>query len=199
MATPAALAALGSVIGVERAQLVVASVDWRVLKAVFEARRERPFLRDVAAQEETGGTPQPAAAGRTSLQSELAAARPDGRLEIAEARVRAEAAAVLGLDPQQVDMQQGLFDMGMDSLMSVELKTRLEKCAGRRLPTTLTFNYPSIAALAEFLVKELQPVERDARPAETRAASAVAPPVAAAPIVTPAAAVDADDLSEEEL
>jgi hypothetical protein len=48
-----------------------------------------------------------------------------------------------------------LFDMGMDSLMSVELKRRLERGVGRKLPSTLTFNYPNAAALASFLAREL--------------------------------------------
>jgi hypothetical protein len=39
----------------------------------------------------------------------------------------------------------------MDSLMSVELKSRLERAVGKPLPATLTFNYPSVAALIGFL------------------------------------------------
>ena len=45
--------------------------------------------------------------------------------------------------------------MGMDSLMSVELGRRLERGVGRSLPSTLTFNYPNVAALAEFLDREV--------------------------------------------
>ena len=46
--------------------------------------------------------------------------------------VRGEVAAVLGLDASQpVPVDTGLFDLGMDSLMSVELKRRLERGAGQ--------------------------------------------------------------------
>ena len=63
--------------------------------------------------------------------------------------VSGEVAAVLGLDASQpVPLEKGLFELGMDSLMSVELKRRLERGAGRALPSTLTFNYPNVAALA---------------------------------------------------
>ena len=41
--------------------------------------------------------------------------------------------------------------MGMDSLMSVELRRRLEVGTGLKLPTTVTFNYPNVNALAGFL------------------------------------------------
>ena len=47
--------------------------------------------------------------------------------------IRRDAASVLGLRVDEVDTQQGLFDMGMDSLMSVELRSRLEKTLGRKL------------------------------------------------------------------
>jgi hypothetical protein len=43
----------------------------------------------------------------------------------------------------------------MDSLMSVELKRRLERGFGTSLPATLTFNYPNIRALAGFLLSRL--------------------------------------------
>jgi hypothetical protein len=45
----------------------------------------------------------------------------------------------------------------MDSLMSVELRSRLERVAGRPLPSTLTFNYPNVGALAGFLESHLFP------------------------------------------
>ena len=44
--------------------------------------------------------------------------------------------------------------MGMDSLMAVELKGRLERSLGVPLPSTLTFNYPTIKALTDYLLSE---------------------------------------------
>ena len=48
-----------------------------------------------------------------------------------------------------------LLELGMDSLMSVELRKRLESGVGRALPSTLTFNYPNVAALAGYIDAEL--------------------------------------------
>ena len=93
---------------------------------------------------------------------------------------------VLGLSEARIDPDQGLFDMGMDSLMAVDLKTRLEAAVGHRLPSTLTFNYPTVTALAGYLADEVL----GSRPAADSPASPAAP--------TPADA-SRDDLSEDEL
>ena len=46
--------------------------------------------------------------------------------------------------------------MGMDSLMSVQLRQRLENSLdGRSLPLTLAFEYPNIEALTRYLASEV--------------------------------------------
>jgi acyl carrier protein len=77
--------------------------------------------------------------------------------------VRDAVAAVLGV-PQsdQIAVETGLFDLGMDSLMTVELRRRLEQGMDRKLPATLTFNYPNVTALAGFLARELEPATKPA-------------------------------------
>lgn len=62
---------------------------------------------------------------------------------------------MLRLDVTQIDVKRGLFDMGMDSLMALDLKTRLETLADQRLPSTLMFNYPTVTAMAGYLVDRL--------------------------------------------
>ena len=54
-----------------------------------------------------------------------------------------------------VDRRRGFFEMGMDSLMVVELRRRLEADLQRPLPTTVAFNYPTVEALGSFLAQEL--------------------------------------------
>ena len=99
-------------------------------------------------------------------------------------------ARVLGLPAgTAVAPATGLFDLGMDSLMAVELKRRLEQAVGRPLPSTLTFNHPNVGALAAFLEGELG------------LASAPAPSVEPVPPPREDATDDRalDDLSDEEL
>jgi acyl carrier protein len=60
---------------------------------------------------------------------------------------------------QTANLQHGFFDLGMDSLMAVELKNRLQTSLHHALPTTLAFDYPSVEALGEYLAKEVLPWE----------------------------------------
>ena len=154
--TDVALRVMGDlVVANDAAQVMVAAVDWDVLKAVYEARRARPLLSLVAGRGVGRGN------GRTTrrrdvrphLTLQLASAPPHQRHDMVVSYLRNEVALALGMQPaESVDIDQGLFEMGMDSLMSVELKGRLEAAVGRNLPSTLTFNYPNIAALAQYLM-----------------------------------------------
>ncbi|MGC3998936.1 MAG: SDR family NAD(P)-dependent oxidoreductase [Anaeromyxobacter sp.] len=187
-----ALEALGRLIAAGEAQRAVARVDWGVLKPLHEARRPRPFLALLGVPAPAAQRPdQPAA-----LAQRLAHTPAGGHREAVLAYVREEVAAVLGAESgDAVPPAAGFFELGMDSLMSVELKRRLERGAGRPLPSTLTFNYPCAAALAEFLAQSL---------ASGGEAGGGAAPAPAAPPVPPAAAAPEPDgalaaLSEDEL
>ncbi|MBD2364812.1 SDR family NAD(P)-dependent oxidoreductase [Anabaena minutissima FACHB-250] len=67
-----------------------------------------------------------------------------------------QVATVLGGNPTiAIDIQQGFFDLGMDSLTSVELRNRLQTSLGCSLPSTLTFKYPTVTALVDYLAGEV--------------------------------------------
>jgi NADP-dependent 3-hydroxy acid dehydrogenase YdfG/acyl carrier protein len=56
---------------------------------------------------------------------------------------------------EQLDVDKGLFDLGMDSLTAVEVKDRLARDTGCKLRSTLAFDYPTIRRMAAYLVETL--------------------------------------------
>lgn len=154
MPVDAALAELGAALASPQSQAIVARIDWGVLKPLHELRRARPLLAKLEAP--APATAASAAQLTTMLVDELAGLPAADRRERILRFVSAEVAAVLGRDPAEpIPPAVGLFELGMDSLMSVELRRRLERGVGQPLPSTLTFNYPNVDALTGFLVEEL--------------------------------------------
>jgi rifamycin polyketide synthase module 1/2/3 len=83
--------------------------------------------------------------------------------------VRRHTAAVLGLtDAGEVDLDLGFADMGFDSVMAVELRTRLQRALELDLAATLMFDHPSPRRVAAMLTELLGPIpvaaEAPARP-----------------------------------
>jgi acyl transferase domain-containing protein/NADP-dependent 3-hydroxy acid dehydrogenase YdfG len=78
--------------------------------------------------------------------------------------VRGEVAGVLGFaGAAAVPVDRPLQEVGLDSLMAVELRNRLGALAGTRLRATVVFDHPTPRALAEVLLKQMAPGP-DAKP-----------------------------------
>ena len=74
------------------------------------------------------------------------------------------ARAILGGESSRpIDPHRPLGELGLDSLMALELRNTLCARLDRRLPATLLFDYPSIAAVADFVLRTSLPA--DASPA----------------------------------
>ncbi len=175
MAPAAALDALGRAMVGSVPQLAIMAFDPDAYRRSLPGR-ELPVL--IRRRGTDGGGPPARPALAETLRSAPAAARGELLLD----HVRGQVAAVLRLDdPEELDVARGFFTLGMDSLMAVELKNRLQTALGLPLPSTVVFDRPSIAQLAGFLARELG-----------SAPSAVAP--AGASVTMRAATADADEI-----
>ena len=134
-----------------RPQLVIADADWSRWNPA--PRLLSPFLPQREAQQ--------AASRGTEILSRLDSAPSTRRRAILVEFLRAEVAAILGLDASgpYLDERQPLLRMGMDSLMTVEFRNRLAAAFERPLSSTLVFDHPTIGALADFLNPDSQPEE----------------------------------------
>ncbi|MFD8413160.1 SDR family NAD(P)-dependent oxidoreductase [Streptomyces sp. NPDC059650] len=97
-----------------------------------------------------------AAAAVSGLREQLAAQPEAERLPSLVRLVQREAAVVLGMaSADAVGAQQVLKELGIDSLMAVELRRRLSAETGVALPSTLAFDHPTPAAIAALLLDKM--------------------------------------------
>nr|WP_171166652.1 type I polyketide synthase [Streptomyces sp. I05A-00742] len=95
---------------------------------------------------------QPAPQSDGPLGRRLAALPEAERRRVVLGLVRTHAAAVLGeATPADIAPDRGFVDLGLDSLADLELRDRLHEATGLPLPTTLIFDYPTAAVLADHL------------------------------------------------
>ncbi|MGR9053326.1 MAG: type I polyketide synthase, partial [Gammaproteobacteria bacterium] len=178
----------------EQAALMVADIEWPrflgqyagPMPALFETLREGA-VASAAPQELRGGYYR-------KLEALPAAERGKALNEY----LRSTLARVLGFDDaRSIKERDRFFDMGLDSLLAVDMKTRLEKDLDIALSTTLVFDYPTLEALSAHLRATL------ADAVDAAAASALAP--SSRPKVQEAAApageeaADLENLSAEAL
>ena len=160
---------------------VVMSMDWDVFEEAVED--PPPMLEDLLSSASEDGADDDASSEDVlvRLRGTLAAEREDLLVSFVQAEVR----AVLRLSSAPAPTV-GFFDLGMDSLMAVELRNRLNRAfAGTyTAPNTLVFDYPNIAELAAHLSTELgeggeaaapAPEPRPEAPARAAASGSEAP------------------------
>jgi amino acid adenylation domain-containing protein len=154
LAKAEALDALGGVLAGKEAQAAVVRADWSLMRPQHGSRSVRPFLSHLGAVARPAKVlRQPAvlAGGTTGLLEGLGRASAEQQEALMLEFVGAETMAVLGLGDATIPIELNLFEAGMDSLMSLELRRRLEHGVARSLPPTLVFTYPTIGEIAAFL------------------------------------------------
>jgi NADP-dependent 3-hydroxy acid dehydrogenase YdfG/acyl carrier protein len=95
---------------------------------------------------------------RDELGLSLESASQETRGKIALEYARKIIKQVLGLSPdEKIDDKKGFFEMGMDSLMTTELRNKLQNALGDRcvLRPTIAFDYPNLVELNEEILKQL--------------------------------------------
>ena len=160
------LALLGDLMENPSPQPTVLSVDWSVFFRQFPSGQIPPLLKNIAATT-TPSPPNPP----LDLHQQLEAAHPSERSQRLMSYVQTELAKVLNLSSiEEIDVDQGFLDLGMDSLMIVELRNRLQTGLGCTVPVSMAFDYPTVSALVNYLTETLFPSKAAAEaspPAET--------------------------------
>lgn len=130
----------------------VLPIDWSVYR---QARRGRdvPLFRAIPEASPSSDATTPDA----ELQQMLTAT-PLDRKTMLDAVVRRVVGAVLRRAPSALDARQPFGSMGVDSLLALEIRNRLEGALQRPLTATLAWNFPTVQSLVAHLDGLLVPL-----------------------------------------
>ncbi|WP_030226717.1 non-ribosomal peptide synthetase/type I polyketide synthase [Actinoalloteichus caeruleus] len=164
LAPEAGMAVLERVLGLDQAQLLVATVvDWPVFLAWYTT--PPPLVADLAASGGAGAT-----AGTSSFLDEFRAADEELRRDLLGARFTEITSSVLRVRSDQVEPDSSLNTLGLDSLLAMELRTRLHTELGVALPVVALLSSSPIEELLDGLhtqVRDLVAEDGDQGPDAT--------------------------------
>ncbi|WP_148294269.1 SDR family NAD(P)-dependent oxidoreductase, partial [Azospirillum sp. B506] len=144
--------------GTPTAELAVARLDARQwLEAHPQAGGDGSYLANLAAL-----PPRSAAPAQGPRRIDPAALPPADLRPATERLVRELAGAVLRLDIAEILPDTPWTALGIDSLMAMELRNRLEAAFGLKLSASLLWTYPNAGALAGHLADRLRPAAEPA-------------------------------------
>ncbi|NEQ43490.1 MAG: type I polyketide synthase [Leptolyngbya sp. SIOISBB] len=138
-------------------QTTVIDVDWPHFRSLFELRGPRPLFARLgdAPLQTTAPSTRRQPSNRPKFIEAVRDVPPAQRLDYLMSYLQQELARILGRSDTTPDIHQGFFEMGMDSIMAVELKTQLETDLACSLPGTLAFEAPTIHDLGHFLSEKV--------------------------------------------
>lgn len=144
----AGMALLAQAIGQPKAQLGAMDLRWEPFLNSFPQGQIPPLLSAFA--EQYSQQPSPQSSPQNALQQTLLALPQSERLAALIETVKAQVIRVLQRDQADVlDVKRPLQELGLDSLMAIELRTTLGQLAQQPLPAALIFDYPTVTGLAQ--------------------------------------------------
>ncbi|HEX5980902.1 MAG TPA: type I polyketide synthase, partial [Thermoleophilaceae bacterium] len=157
--------ALGHLLGADEPQIAVLPFRWGRWRELFPSFSRSPLLRELVEAE--AEEHQAARAEDLAAATRILAAGEDERPDLIAAYLQQELARVLETEPEALDVDAPLTHVGLDSLMALEVKNRVETTHGIELPIVGLIEDPTITNLATQVAGLLS--GRDAEPAAGQA------------------------------
>ncbi len=147
-------------------ELAVLPIRWKGFLKRFEGIEIPAILSHFVSEGDQSTDNGPAE--KPELVIRLEEADADERLKILTEYLRQRTVNVLGLDEDYpLDPKKPLSEMGLDSLMAIEMKNALDRGVGKKLPATMVFNYPTIEDLAGYLLTDVLKLAEAAEEVDT--------------------------------
>ncbi len=99
---------------------------------------------------------------QSDFRTRLERANVSDRQPLLIEHISSQVAKVLGRNLSTLEIEQGFFELGMDSLTAVELRNRLQNSLKCSVPANLAFDYPTVIKLANYLALQIFPLDVDA-------------------------------------
>lgn len=157
MTSEQGLLALEKLMGNPFAQVAVLPIDWQAWQKQYPAFTRAPLLRrviEVEAESQASGQQQ------EILASVLATSGVEQEM-IIQTYLRNQLARILGFEPDHLDLTQSILSLGLDSLMAVELKNRIERDLRVVTPMVRLLQGPTTGELTSFVMSQLNDVVLD--------------------------------------
>lgn len=152
LAPELALKVLERLLRLGSTQVAVVPVNWAQYHQFHPAGTESPLLSQVVRAE----ADIPLQVGHPGEKRDtLLAAKPMERQQLLQSYLSEQVARVLLLPASQVDVQQPLSNLGLDSLMAVELKNRIAVDVGVNVPMVKFLQGFSVAEAATQILEQL--------------------------------------------
>lgn len=130
---------------------IVARIDWARFLPLYQQAGRRSLLATLE-REVADLAPAPTFSGKTPLVEQLTNAPAQQRKKLLADYLRDAVAEVTRVDAAEIREDAGFFDLGMDSLMAVELRRRIEQAVGRDVPATLAMDHPRLSDVVDYLL-----------------------------------------------
>lgn len=133
-------------------QAMALRVDWSKWRQSFRGSQESPLLEHIYA----GGVDAPESSGaKSDWRLKLDTCVPNERPEIIALAVRDVVGSVLRVKPEGLRMDQPLTDLGLDSLMAVEIENSIESAIGVALPPASLMKARTIGQIVSLIVEHV--------------------------------------------
>jgi acyl transferase domain-containing protein/acyl-CoA synthetase (AMP-forming)/AMP-acid ligase II/acyl carrier protein len=149
------LRALGVALSGEDAQIAVVPADWRKYFSNFRDGAEPKLLSGLAADIRNSSEDAETQKRREHLLRRLREAAESERQEMVEDFIAEQVVEVLGFASREdLNYSASFFEMGLDSMMAVQLQRRIQSGLGISIPATSAFDRPNISAFARYVLDD---------------------------------------------